>query len=219
MFSIMRYPRIFREKLQDFFLPNAEILREAGVPDSHIASLLKISPRRLAIDPESFRATVEEAKKLGLKPCKKIFIIGLTVMRELSSTSWREKIDHYKRWGLSEDQVLTAFRKHPRFMAASKDKITRIMKFFINEMGGDLSALITRPSIMSLSFESNITPRFAVYQFLLSKRLVKQDISFSQMLSCPRRLFLDRYVLRYAEETPKLLKVYQESLSPLKETK
>lgn len=219
MFSILRYPRIFREKFLDTFVPNAEILRGAGVPDDHIASLLKISPRRLAVDPESFRVIVEEAKKLGLKPWKKIFIIGITVMRELSSASWREKINCYKRWGFSEDQILDAFRKYPRFMAVSEDKISRIMEFFVKEMGGNFSAIINRPSLMSLSFESNIVPRFAVYQFLLSKRLVKQDISLSQVLGCPQRLFLDRYVLRYAEEAPEILKVYQESLNPLKEIK
>ncbi|KAI3469416.1 hypothetical protein Pfo_026079 [Paulownia fortunei] len=217
MFSIMRFPGIFVENLQDTLLPNVGILSEAGVPESHVAALLKISSRRIAIDPEIFRETVQEVQKLGLNPRKKIFIRGIIVMRELSCATWKEKIKLYKSWGWSEHQVLDAFRKHPRIMAASHDKISRIMDLFANKMACDFSVLLRRPQILSLGFEKTIAPRCAFYQVLLSKGLIKQDSSLAAMLECPQRLFLARYVLRFKEEAPELLKLYQETLSASKE--
>ncbi|KAH6808744.1 hypothetical protein C2S51_026527 [Perilla frutescens var. frutescens] len=212
VFSILRYPGIFRENLHNTLLPNVEVLRETGVPDSHIASLLRAAPRRIAVDPASFRATVDEVLKLGFSPLTKGFITGLIVMRQLSSSSWKEKIEYYKRWGWSEHQVRDAIRKNPRIMATSKDKIAKILDFLINRMACDISVLTTRPVIILLSFEERIAPRYAFYQVLLSKGLIKGS-SLGQMLICPQRLFFKKFVQRYEEKDPELLKLYEETFS------
>ncbi|KAH6756207.1 hypothetical protein C2S53_004306 [Perilla frutescens var. hirtella] len=210
IFSILRYPGIFMEKLHHTLLPNVEILREAGVPESHIAALLRVAPRRIAVDPASFRSTVEEVLKLGFSHLRKNFITGLIVMRQLSSSSWKEKIEYYMRWGWSEQQVRDAIRKSPQIMSISKDKIAKILDFLINRMACDISVLTFKPGLMMLSFEETIAPRYAFYQVLLSKGLIKSS-RLVPMLSCPQRLFFKRFVQCYVEKDPELLKLYKET--------
>ncbi|KAH6769753.1 hypothetical protein C2S52_014556 [Perilla frutescens var. hirtella] len=215
IFSILRYPGIFREKLHHTLMPNVDILREVGVPDSHIAALLRAAPRRIAVDPASFRSTVEEVLKLGFSPLTKNFITGLIVMRQLSSSSWKEKIEYYMRWGWSEQQVRDAIRKCPQIMSISKDKIAKILDFLINRMACDISVLTFRPGLMMLSFEKTIAPRYAFYQVLLSKGLIKSS-RLVPMMWCPQRLLFKRFVQRYEEKDPELLKLYEETFSKSK---
>lgn len=210
VFSILRYPGILRENLHNTLLPNVATLREAGVPESHISALLRVSPRRIAVAPESFRLIVEEVLKLGFSPVTKAFITGLTVMRQLSSSSWKEKVEYYTRWGWSEHQVLDAFKKNPRIMAVSKDKISRILNFIINTMNCDVSVFTIRPGLLLLSFEERIVPRCDFFKVLLAKGLVKQHSSLGMMLVCPQRLFHKKYVERFEEKYPELSKLYEE---------
>ncbi|XP_057787480.1 uncharacterized protein LOC131004748, partial [Salvia miltiorrhiza] len=215
VFSILRHPGLLRENLHKTLLPNVGILRDAGVPQSHIVALLKADSRRLALDPNSFRQKVQEILDLGFSPATKGFISGLKVRRQLSSLSWKEKVEHYTRWGWSEDQVLVAIRKNPRIMAVSKDKSSKILDFIINTMACDVSFFMTRPAILVLSFERRIAPRCAFYQVLLSKGLVKSS-TLGTMLVCNQTLFLENYVKRFGEKDPQLLKLYQEIFSNCK---
>ncbi|KAH6769754.1 hypothetical protein C2S52_014557 [Perilla frutescens var. hirtella] len=207
LLSIMRYPFILDANLHETLLHNVEILRFAGVPAHHIVMMLKTSPGKIAVKPESFRAIVGEVQKLGIKPHRRNFVVGVMVMRQLSSSKWKEKIEFYKRVGWSEQQVLDAFRKHPRFMAASMDKITRSLDLLADRMGCDLSVLIRRPQILTLNFERTIVPRCAFYQVLLSKGLVEQG-SMLEMMECLRSLSIESFVMSYAERDHLLLRLY-----------
>ncbi|KAL1534634.1 hypothetical protein AAHA92_30795 [Salvia divinorum] len=176
LFSILRHPSILRENLQKTILPNVGILRDAGVPESHIVALLRTDPRRVALAPDTFRLVVQRILNLGFSPDMKAFITGLKVMRQLSALSWKEKVRHYTRWGWSEDQVLVVIRKNPRIM----------------------------PAILGLSFERRIVPRCAFYQALLSKGFVKSS-SLGLLLVCSHSLFLEKYVKRFGEKDPEIL--------------
>lgn len=208
--SIVRSPLILEVNLQETLLPNVRLLREVGVSKSHIAEFMKISPFGLSADHESFRVIVEEVQKVGFDPLNKNFVVGIITMREVNISLWKEKVILYKSWGWSDDQLMEAFRKNPRMMAVSKDKLTRIHDLLVNKMGCDLSLIILRPRIFMFSFEKNIAPRCAWYQVLKSKGLIKQGFSFIHMLTCPNWLFLEKYVQYNATNDPEMLKVYHD---------
>ncbi|KAL8515598.1 hypothetical protein ACS0TY_014333 [Phlomoides rotata] len=208
--SVMRCPLILEVNLQESLLPNVGLLREVGVSESHIAEFMKISPFALSADHESFRVIVEEVHKVGFDTLNKNFVVGIIVMREVNISLWKEKVILYKSWGWSENELMEAFRKNPRMMAASKDKITRIHDLLINKMGCDLSLIISSPRIFIFSFEKSIAPRCALCQVLISKGLIKQDFSFIHMLTCPNWLFLGKYIRPNAKKDPEILKLYHE---------
>ncbi|PNY01289.1 hypothetical protein L195_g024581 [Trifolium pratense] len=54
---------------------------------------------------------VDELKDLGFNPSKTTFGVALHAKLSVSKTLWKEKVDAFKKWGWSDEDVLEAFRK------------------------------------------------------------------------------------------------------------
>ncbi|THG21522.1 hypothetical protein TEA_018516 [Camellia sinensis var. sinensis] len=83
---------------------------------------------------------VNEVKKMGFNPVSWQFVIAVKAFSAMSISTWEKKVEVYKKWGCSEDEILVAFGKYPWCMMASVHKITRVMEFFVNKMEKALSA-------------------------------------------------------------------------------
>ncbi|XP_058211854.1 transcription termination factor MTERF15, mitochondrial-like [Rhododendron vialii] len=202
-----------RPLLVDFesrMLPNVDILREVGVPDAKVAFLLTCQPRAFKTSCERFRQIVEEVKGMGFNPMRVTFVIAVQALSSMSKPVWEKKIEVYKKWGLSEDEILVAFGKYPWFMMVSEDKITRIMDFLVNKMGLDSSYVLKRPQLLSMSFEKRIVPRCLVYQALQAKGLIKRPNISLTMLRSTEMWFVQKFVNLAKEEAPDILKLYEE---------
>ncbi|XP_059653403.1 transcription termination factor MTERF9, chloroplastic-like [Cornus florida] len=195
---------------------NIESLREIGVPESNIVALFTSHPSDFMSNADRFKETVEEVKKMGFNPARMMFCVAITAVKAMSKSNWEKKVEVYKKWGLSADEVLVAFGKYPRCMMASEEKIMRIMDFFVNKMGLESSIVTRTPVLVGLSLEGRIIPRCLVYQLLLSKGLIKKDFGLIQMMVSPESYFLKKFVKKYEEEAPELLKLYQDKLNPSK---
>ncbi|XP_059663520.1 uncharacterized protein LOC132309206 [Cornus florida] len=193
--------------------PNIEALREIGVPESNIVALLTNQPSAFTPNADRFKEILEEVKKLGFNPERMMFAVAIYVLRAMSKSNWEKKVNVYKKWGLSEDDIYVAFGKQPRCMLVSEDKIMGIMDFFVNKMGWESSIVVRRPVIVTLSLERRIIPRCLVYQILLSKGLIKKDFSLTSLLDSTESYFLKKFLKKYEEESPELLKLYQDKLN------
>ncbi|CAL5415667.1 unnamed protein product [Camellia sinensis] len=212
--AIKRSGRLLLLDLQIDVAPNIEFLRASGVPNENILVLLRYQPRVFMTSCDRFREIVKEVEEMGFNPLRTKFVIAIHAFRAMSKSTWEKKVEVYKKWGLSEDDILVAFGKHPWCMIASEHKISGVMDFFVNKMGLESSFFVRRPALVSLSLEKRIVPRCEVYKVLLSKGLIKdQDISLMRMLVSPENWFLNRVVYRHKEEAPKLLKLYKEKLA------
>lgn len=116
------------------------------------------------------------------------------VVSWMSTSKWESKVNSYKKWGWSEEEVLKAFKKSPQCMLVSKDnKLLECMDFFINrECVGSLRRIVESPAILNFS-SKRVLPRCSVFRVSLSKRSVK-------------------LVAPYKEEVPELLKLYKQKL-------
>ena len=83
------------------------------MPESYMAKFLKTQPRVFMTDSVRFRRTVEEVKEMGFDPLKMKFVEAVYAMSGMSKSTWERKVNAYKRWGLSEAEILVAFKKHP----------------------------------------------------------------------------------------------------------
>ncbi|XP_059654564.1 transcription termination factor MTERF15, mitochondrial-like [Cornus florida] len=212
---IKRFARILLyDDLHIYVIPNIEALREIGVPESNIVGLFTMQPRAFIMtNTDRFKEIVEEVKKMGFNPTKMMFGAAIHALRAMSKSTWEKKVEVFKKWGFSEDDILVAFRKHPRFMEASEDKIIGLMDFFVNRMGWESSIVARRAKLVSLCLERRIIPRCFFYQILLSKGLIKKGLGLIQMLDSTESYFLKKYVKKYEEEAPELLKLYQDRLN------
>ncbi|XP_004488245.1 uncharacterized protein [Cicer arietinum] len=184
------------------------LLTENGVADSNIARLLK-NRCRVFFTRDTLKL-VEELKDLGFNPSKTTF--GIALHAKTSKTLWKAKVDAFKKWGWSDEDVLAAFRKQPHCMLVSINKINLVMSFWVNQLGWDAMAIVKNASVLSLNLEKRIIPRSAVVQYLLDKGLRKKNASLTWPFLVPEKVFLDMCIKRF-EESSYLLKLYEEKLN------
>ncbi|KAF5462747.1 hypothetical protein F2P56_018730 [Juglans regia] len=213
--AIKRFPGLLVFDLETHVAPNINTLRENGVPECHILTLLKYQPRSLMVNPVRFREIIEEVNEIGFNPLRLKFSLAVCALCGLSKSTWESKVDVYKKWGWSEDEVFVAFKRHPWYMMASKDKIMGVMDFFVNKMSLEPSVVFKRPSLVSLSLEKRLIPRGLVVQVLFAKGLVKKDISMSSLFECPDETFLRKFVMPHKEEASELLKLFKVDIRSL----
>ncbi|GMP76647.1 hypothetical protein CsSME_00033235 [Camellia sinensis var. sinensis] len=122
--AIKRSGRLLLLDLQIDVAPNIEFLRESGVPNENILVLLRYQPRVFMTSCDRFREIVKEVEEMGFNPLRTKFVIAIHAFRAMSKSTWEKKVEVYKKWGLSEDDILVAFGKRPWCMIASEHKIS-----------------------------------------------------------------------------------------------
>ncbi|GAU45619.1 hypothetical protein TSUD_301970 [Trifolium subterraneum] len=191
---------------------NIKLLIENGVIDSNISNLIRIQSTVLCRNDNEFLNVVKELKDLGFNPTKSLFYVALLAKITVTKTRWEEKVDTFKKWGWSDEDVLEAFKKQPQCMLTSIDKINSVMSFWVNQLGWDARAIVKLPRVFGSSLERRIIPRAAVVQYILTKGLLKKNASLTNPFIVSDKVFLERYVNRYKEESSYLLKLYKENL-------
>ncbi|CAL2224609.1 unnamed protein product [Prunus armeniaca] len=205
---------IFLENRRKNVVPNIELLRELGMPQSCIALLLAHNTKVLIHKHEKFAAAVEEVKAMGFDMKKSTFVMALRALcGESSKSIWNRSREIYKRsWGWSDDDVISAFRRNPQCMILSEDKIMQGMNFLVNKMGWPSRVIATYPVILCFSLEKRIIPRCSVVKVLLLKGLIDEDFSLAYVVLPPEQPFLERFVIRYINRLPQLWDVYHGKL-------
>ena len=210
--AIIRFGIIPVGRFNTCVLPNVNLLREIGVAESNISSLLKQKHSVAVTNPVRFKEIVEKVKEMGFNPLKFSFIQALFAMVGMNKSTWERKANAYKRWGLYEDEILVAFAKNPCCFRASEDKIMRVMDFLVNKMGLEASLIVERPSLISMSLEKRLIPWASVIQFLQSKGLVKKNFYLPTAFEYVEELFLQRIVFLNKEEASEFLQLYKEKM-------
>lgn len=195
----------------DVMKTNVEHLLDIGVPKSGIARLLYTWPCLLTVSLNFFKVAVEGIKELGIHPSKSSFIPALYATNKLSKTIWSSKVELFKKWGWSDEEINKAFVLHPYCMLKSASKITAVMEFFVVEMGWDSNVLANNPIFLSLSLEKRVIPRAYLLQYLHSRGSIKNArILYPYYLT--EKIFLEKFVMRFGQESHQLLKLYEEKM-------
>ncbi|KAM2028524.1 hypothetical protein ACFX16_040136 [Malus domestica] len=190
--------------------PNIGILRESGMPQSCISLLLARFPRELMWKTEKFGEVVDVVKQMGFNLEKSTSAVAIsTLCGHNGKSRWDQNLEAYKRWGWSEDDVLSAFRRFPQCMTKSEKKIAQVMELLVNKMGWPSRMIAKYPVIMGLSLEKRIIPRCKVVKVLLLKGLVNiENLSLSFVLKPVEKKFLKSFVTRYLHQVPQIASVY-----------
>ncbi|KAJ9178537.1 hypothetical protein P3X46_010415 [Hevea brasiliensis] len=198
--------------LQKRFSNNLSLLRGLGISQSFISYLVTQSPSVMCQEVGKFAEGVKKVMKLGFDPSKLRFVEAVRVFHLMSHKTWEHKMQVYRRWGFSEDEIWLIFRKCPTCMAMSEKKVMATTDFLVCKMGWQPAAVARVPVILRLSLEKRVKPRCSVVRVLLSKGLIKADIHLSSVLLPSEKLFLERFVIKYQEHVPQLLDIYQRKM-------
>ncbi|KAK4275616.1 hypothetical protein QN277_018665 [Acacia crassicarpa] len=197
--------------------PNIKVLRDEGVPQSSVFTLLFKDANLAFTNQSKFVEYVKFVKETGIEPSKVTFVYALFAVTHLSKSTWEWKLDFFERCGWSRDVTLSAFSKFPVIMLLSEKKITNTLKFFVDEMGLRLEDAAGCPTIFSYSLKRRIIPRWSVFQILKMKGLVKANMSIPSMIIMSEEKFLENFVIKFQEDVPQLLKLYRGELGSLPE--
>ncbi|PNY15072.1 mTERF protein [Trifolium pratense] len=109
-------------------LPKFQFLLSKGASTSDIVRITVAGHRFLQIRPYIFGSTdliksLEEVKGLGFDPSRTTFGAALIAKKFLSEELWDEKVDTFKKWGWSDEDIVKAFRVKPDLLLNSVDKI------------------------------------------------------------------------------------------------
>ncbi|CAN1150472.1 Transcription termination factor MTERF8, chloroplastic [Linum perenne] len=205
--AIRRGPFLLTCTPKTYVIPNLKFLRESGVGDSTIIRLLLSNPTRLYTSQSQLSETVELLKGMGMDPKLGIFGTAIETIGAMTKETWGSKIDAYKKWGWSEELILTAFTKAPRCMGLSVRKLDENMDYYVNKMGFDALDIARKPSLLLYSFKKRIVPRGSVLCALLSKGLIKSRC-LSKAVQMSNELFEKKFLVPYKEEAPELMELY-----------
>jgi mTERF domain-containing protein len=91
--------------------------------------------------------------------------------------------------------------------------MTKTMDFLVNKSGWPSTDIASIPRVINISLEKRIIPRWSVVQILQAKGLVKNNLALATFLLPSERVFLEKFVIRFRDDVPQLLKVYQGKMS------
>ncbi|XP_010519659.1 PREDICTED: transcription termination factor MTERF5, chloroplastic-like [Tarenaya hassleriana] len=208
--SIRRSTRILCIDIQNNLGAKVSFFRDNGVPDTSIAKLMEYSPGTFAVSFSKLEESLKKAMALGFEPSNPMIVNAIRAICQINVSTWDRKVELYRKWGWSNDDVLRAFKKHPFIMCISEEKINKGMDFMFNTIGLSLSDIVKYPNIMSFSVEERIIPRFSVVALLLSKGILCDSPSnistYFGAIRAKEEAFVKKFVDKYPEH---VLEVWQ----------
>jgi len=188
--------------------PSMSMLISHGVPQSLALKLLFLRPNPLLMSIYRFSEIVSEVMKLGFDPNNLQFVIAIRSMA-MTKTLWERKVEAFKSFGLSKDEIYSAFKRQPLFMTVSEKKIQKSMGFFVNKVKMKPSLIPKNHYLLLYSLEKRIIPRCSVLQLLISKRLIKENTNIFHAIRMSENKFVEKLVSKYQNEVPDVVRAHQ----------
>ncbi|KAK1278873.1 hypothetical protein QJS04_geneDACA003486 [Acorus gramineus] len=187
-----------------------EFLQDHGVPDSIISAMIKRQPRCfLNVHLDRFAEALVKLMAMEVKPSSSLFYMTFCTLLRIGESLWEEKFELYRSFSWSEDDILSAFKKKPQIMELSKDKMRRMMDFFLKEPGLGLPIIVDCPHLLTYSLEKRIILRWSVIRVLTSHGILNKDVNLCTICKLKEEKFLERYEMKYQEKVPQVLQAYQ----------
>lgn len=189
--------------------PNIAVLMSNGVPKSKVLKLLMIQPKSFLISRDRFTEVVGEVKNLGFDPMSYLFILAIGTMAVMSKSLWERKVRLFCSFGMSNDEVISAFKIQPMCMVTSEEKIRRLMDFYVNQLKFKPSLISRNPNLLLFSLEKRIIPRCSVLHLLMSNNLIKENLSIVYAFTMTEKMFVQRYVCKFHSVMPEVVEAHQ----------
>ncbi|CAD5172795.1 unnamed protein product [Musa acuminata subsp. malaccensis] len=187
--------------------PNIEILRDCGITDQKLSTILRRHPRLIIQKAEVLKALIRDDENLGVACASGTSIQTLKVLHSVSKKNFTAHLEFFKGFGWSEDDFLAAFRKAPTLVGVSLKSLQRKMEFLVNEAGCSPSYLALRPYCLLMSLEKKLMPRHRIVTGLKSRGVCISNLSMATYMIYPEKKFLEKFVNCY-KEYPELIELY-----------
>ncbi|KEH28557.1 putative transcription regulator mTERF family [Medicago truncatula] len=199
----------YNDSMVNDSVPNIEVLRKLGVPQSSISSLVSNFPCVAFTKHSRFVEAVNSVKEMGFDPSKLYFVLAIRVIVSMDKEIWESKFKIFEKWGWSRDICRFAFLKYPEYVMISEKKIMKTMDFLVKDVGLAPEDIATCPGILTRNLEKTLVPKCAVIKILKSRGLVKSGLRVSTFIMTSEEKFVQKYVTPFQKDLPLLLDAYK----------
>ncbi|KAG6527068.1 hypothetical protein ZIOFF_009161 [Zingiber officinale] len=202
--AIKNSPWLMTLDIRTKVLPKVDALRAYGVPDDVILVLFTGYGYALLTDTARFNEAFDKIKKMGICPKKTTFARALGMLAKSPEKKWEERLETLMGLGWSQANVLEAFSKQPHIVRMSTEKTRKAVKFVEEKLGWTPEHTVKNPSVLLLSLEKRLIPRYAVLHILMHKGLIKAGFKGSHFL-VPIEKFMMQFVTKYQDKAPEIV--------------
>ena len=193
------------------FCANVEMLRVYGFSDEQIGKFVHRNAMHFTQPSEWLTSKLNWIEgKVGVSRGSSEFFRCFHAIASSSLERMEKKMDVYRGFGFSDDELSLLFKNQPYCFALSEDTIREKLSFFVGELEYTPSYLATCPSLFSLSLEKRVKPRNEVLK-ILKERMLLGSKSLITLVNYPELRFQE-FLKRFENEVPSLYETYASSL-------
>ncbi|KAL6959263.1 hypothetical protein U1Q18_039404 [Sarracenia purpurea var. burkii] len=192
---------------------NIAFLKSCGIVGSQLSMLLKRQPHLFVMPEQTLRDIVLRVVDMGFSIDSRMLVHAVYTVSCLSGETFRKKLELFQGLGFSEDECMGMFRRAPGLLRVSEEKLKFGIEFFLNDSKFERSVLVRRPTCFMHSLEERVIPRYRVLQVVKSKRLLKKEPSFINVLHMSDDKFCEKFISRFRDDAEELLMAYKGNIS------
>ncbi|KAF9609884.1 hypothetical protein IFM89_018969 [Coptis chinensis] len=194
-------------------LVNIGLLEKYGIVGSQLSMIVKSRPILLVLEESKLCDLCREVERMGFSSKSRMFVHGLLTLSCMSSETIRNKLEVFQSFGYSKEECVGMFRKAPGMPRVSVEKLRLGLEFFLKGIGFERDVLLRMPRLLMYSMEKRVIPRYFVLEILKSKKLLKRNTSFVNVIQLSEDEFLDKYISKYRDNAEELLIAYKGGLA------
>ncbi|KAG9451171.1 hypothetical protein H6P81_011136 [Aristolochia fimbriata] len=175
--AIKKSWRLLSMNLHKTGLPHIELLRSHGVDDKQIQKLFLLEPYLFLVNVTVLENLISRIEMLNAKFLPGMLIYALHSLRRVSVERFEAKCKLWKSFGLSDEDIVSAFEKFPSFVTISEEKFRCLMDFLVNDVGFEPKQIAANTFGMSLA--KRIRPRCWEERVLMSTVLKLESAHYS----------------------------------------
>ncbi|XP_066363625.1 transcription termination factor MTERF8, chloroplastic-like [Miscanthus floridulus] len=207
--AVSRVPRALMADLDSAMRPAVEAFLSQGLSKEAIAKLFMIHMGMIKTSPKRIREAFHDLKALGFRVTDTGFLYAFRVICSLRRETWTRKVALFQSLGVSEADLLRAFKTQPTILLVGEETMKKKFKFFLDVLKVEIDDVMAQPLTLALSLEKNIMPRCAVLSMLMRAGKIERTQKLIPPLLSNSKVFSQRYVLRYAKEVPDVVKAFE----------
>ncbi|KAJ6795211.1 transcription termination factor MTERF8, chloroplastic-like isoform X2 [Iris pallida] len=205
---LTRSPGLLAHDVERGIAPKIALMREYGLSRAGITTVVVRSKGFFRLSAASIESLLKRVEEFGFPRGSPMFALGLLSFYGIKSETLKAKMELYKSFGWSDEELVFAIQKFPFIIRLSEDNIRAKMTFLVQEAGCTLRYIAHHPPMIGYSLEKRLIPRYHVMQILKSNELLGAKPSFYTIVAFSEKNFLGRVILPHQDKFPRLLETY-----------
>ncbi|KAK8690472.1 hypothetical protein V6N13_074005 [Hibiscus sabdariffa] len=176
---ILVFPNVISASKERKLRPRIEFLKQCGLTSNDIFKFLTRAPLFVALSFEDNLAhKLGFLVKIGYEYRTKEFAAALGSVTRTSCENMQKVIGLFLSYGLSYEDIFYMSKKHPQILQYNPSSLEEKMEYLTEDMGRDVSELLTFPAFLGYKLNDRIKHRYEV-----KKKTIGTGMSLNKLLS------------------------------------